>query len=82
MEVHINTGEFTFVPDGSTVVTATGHFAAVEVGAGGKNGVEGCLANAVGYTTDGIKVSSHVMFHVTDNGLGVTVVDFNKVVCP
>jgi hypothetical protein len=36
----------------------------------------------VGYTTDGIKVSSHVMFHVIDNGLGVTVVDFNKVVCP
>jgi hypothetical protein len=53
MEVHINTGDFTFVPDGSTVATATGHFAAVEVGAGGKNGVEGSLANAVGYTTDG-----------------------------
>jgi hypothetical protein len=75
------TGDFTFVPDDPTLGTATGHFTSIDVGAGGVNAALNTVLNIQGTTTDGTRVHGHVMFHLTENGLGVIVVDFEKAVC-
>lgn len=76
MAVNNIAGEFTFVPDDPTLQTSTGQFASVAPVAGGANDVFGSVFNVEGRTSDGTKVSLHVVFHHTDNALGVTVVDF------
>jgi hypothetical protein len=72
-------GDFTLVPDDPALQTVTGHFTSVlERTTGGNNLVDGTVLNAVGRTADGTKIRTHVITHHTENGLGVTVVDFVK----
>jgi len=72
-------GDFVLVPDDPALQTVAGHFTRVlERVTGGENFVDGTVLNAVGRTTDGTKIRTHVITHHTENGLGVTVVDFVK----
>lgn len=78
MQVNNTAGTFALVPDDPTVPTSTGHFASVAPTAGGANGALGSVLHAEGTASDGTKVSLHFLFHHTDNGIGVTVVEFTK----
>jgi hypothetical protein len=72
-------GDFVIVPNDPALQTVTGHFARVlERETGGGAAVDGTVLNVVGRTTDGTKFRAHVVTHHTENGLGITVVDFQK----
>ena len=72
------TGDSVFVPDDPALSTVTAHFTSLRRDAGGENAVSGTILHSVGRTADGTKISIHFMTHQTENGLGVTVVDFEK----
>jgi hypothetical protein len=74
-------GDFTFVPDDSALPTATGHFTSVDMGAGGTNAALTGVLNTRGTTSDGTKIGAHARFHLTENGVGVIVVEFEKLGC-
>lgn len=78
MAVNNVAGDFVFVPDNPASQVITGHFASVAPIAGGSNDVNGSVLHAEGLASDGTKFSFHFMTHHTENGLGVTVVDFAK----
>jgi hypothetical protein len=62
-----------------TLQTVTAQFTRVlERVAGGENLVDGTVLKPVGRTTDGTKIRTRVITHHTENGFGVTVVDFRK----
>ena len=66
-------------PTTPALQTVTGHFTRVlERETGGENDVHGTVLNATGRAANGTKITTHVMTHHTENGLGVTVVDFEK----
>ena len=73
-------GDFVFVPNDPALQPVTGHFTRVveRIRTGEESLVEGTVINTVGRTTDGDKIRTHVITHRTDNGLGITVVDFIK----
>jgi hypothetical protein len=72
-------GDFVFVPNDPALQTVTGHFSRVlERQTGGENAVDGTVLNAVGRAADGTTIRTHVITHHTENGLGITVVDFQK----
>ena len=75
------TGDFTFVPDDPTLPTATGHFTSIDMGAGGVNAALTGILNTRGTTTDGTRIGAHARFHLTENGVGVIVVEFEKLGC-
>ena len=77
LEVTNFRGDFTFVPNDPALQTVTGHFTS---GNRFHNGDEviSTVLNTQGRTTDGTKITGHILFHHTENGLGVTVVDFQK----
>jgi hypothetical protein len=74
-------GDFTFVPTDPTLPTATGHFTSVQMGAGGVNAALTGILNTTGTTTDGTRIGAHARFHLTENGVGVIVVEFEKLGC-
>jgi hypothetical protein len=78
MAVNNVAGDFVFVPDNPASQVITGHFASVAPGAGGSDDVLGTVLHAEGLASDGTKVSLHFITHHTENGLGLTVVDFAK----
>jgi hypothetical protein len=74
-------GDFTFVPDDPALPTATGHFTSIDMGAGGVNAALTGILNTHGTTSDGTKIGAHARFHLTENGVGVIVVEFEKLGC-
>ena len=71
-------GDFVIVPNDPALQPVTGHFTRVERHTGGGNAVDGTVLNSVGRASDGTKIRTHVTIHHTENGLGITVVDFQK----
>ena len=82
MEVNNINGYATAVPGGSATRGDAVHFTSVQVGAAGTNVAFTDVLNAEGRAPDGTKVSVHALLHLTTNALDVTVVEFDKAVCP
>lgn len=75
------TGTFVFAPDDPASEIATGHFTAINVGAAGTNVAFTDIVHTHGTTADGSKLTAHSLFHLTENGIGVTVVDLEMGTC-
>lgn len=78
MQVNNVSGTFTLVPDDPTSPTSTGRFTSVSVGAGGANAAGGSILVARGTASDGTEFDLRFQLHLTQNGLGVIIVEFTK----